>query len=146
MWGNLKFKLEIEEMEELSKRYNFEIYYILITPQGMYALNNIDKSMRNWEETGYSLLKKTLYSEVNNNSIVDLNFNQINNNSQVNVLGTATDYGTKFFSDENKDMQPFGDRHFNESGYQIFTDMVYEKILHENIYLKNINNSKSINN
>jgi lysophospholipase L1-like esterase len=126
IWGYKKVELEMKKMKELAQQNNFETYFVTIAPQTIY-INNPDKGTE-WANTDYQLLKKAIQQTHSEEINTDLNFYQPASPSAATVLGISSDYGNSMFSDIYKDPNPFGDRHFNSAGYQMFAERMYDTL------------------
>jgi hypothetical protein len=109
-WGYNKLVLEINEMERLSQQYNFEIYYVIIAPQSVY-MTNLDDNLKTQNQNYTKMLN--LIKKINNNSTIDINFNNENASIPNN------------FSDNKRDPNVLGAHHYNEFGYQHFAEIVF---------------------
>jgi len=114
-WAYYKLELEIDEMNALAKKHNFELYYVLIAPQVVY-----DHKSDNLSLNKYNMIKRLSNRIGLDNGIIDLNFSTIASDELHDILGTSTDVTTALFAEKTQDVNPQGDRHFNTHGYQVF--------------------------
>lgn len=123
-WGLQKIRLAVDEMNQLAEIYGFDIYYLLIANQSLY-LENADPL--NWKDdvraAGFKKIEAMMQDQVN---VISARFN-----NPYSPPGTENENpagSQDIFSDEKRDGNVLGDRHFNEIGYRLLAETVFEHI------------------
>ena len=132
-WGLQKIKLAVDEMNRLAKTYGFEIYYVIITNQSVY-LQQADtlKWKDNIRAVSHRKIEAMLGDQGN---IINARFN----NPYIRS-GTKDENPTgapDIFADEKRDGNVLGDRHFNETGYRLLADKVFQHLHFSDCVLSN---------
>ena len=127
-WGRDKIVLEIEEMKRLSAFHNFQLYLVLVAPQGYY-LKSADPTWYwpdQWDsrESEYQLLKDILERQPNYIS-GEFTAEEINYLTGLSV----TSISDTLFASAARDNALEGIRHFNEVGYSALAKVVANRII-----------------
>lgn len=126
-WSAAKVQLAVEEMERLSARHGFEVYYVLIAPQSTYLADESGpEPHRNLRS--YKLLFNAL---ANIDGFVSADFETTDAKPvSAEFLQLNQSYGPDgIFADGNRDPAKYGDRHYNEAGFLLLAETVAGKIL-----------------
>lgn len=129
-WAMEKLKLEVQQMHELSAQYDFVIVPVLIESQRSYFFPEQLKTMppaESYEDT-FNLMNTFLENEPN---YLMLNLNELVQSPEYNHLfHRCAQGGIDYFiaDDDLRDSLPFGVRHFNEKGYDIFGQIMAEHL------------------
>lgn len=126
LWAISKLNKELDSMEELSKKLKFRLVYVLITPQADYMPTKQSGGPLRWTMNDYEQLKFVLQKRTD---LVILDFKTLlYSSTPSDVLGFTSDLGYTLFSGATKDPLPLGVRHFNERGYSLFAQFVYQHL------------------
>lgn len=127
LWAITKLNKELDAMEGLSQKLGFKLMLVLITPQSDYIPTE-QRTEPAWTQNDYEKLRYVLQKR---GGLLTLDFKTLLYSSTASgVLGLTSDLSDTLFSNSTKGPLPLGTRHFNEKGYFLFAQSVYQ-------YLKN---------
>jgi lysophospholipase L1-like esterase len=122
-----KIRLQIEEMERLARLHGFKVLYVLIAPQAVY-LREQDPMFFDQKLliTEYMQLRPIIAGQARH---VDVWFG----GAESRFCGSpfSAPASRDLFSDDGRDHNPLGDRHFNETGYYLLADIVATCLLND---------------
>lgn len=126
LWGIEKLKLEVKEINRLAELNGFQVYFVLIAPQAIY-LSEIDRD--NWAVNAYWEMYSVLCNQPH---FIDAYFNSFLYNKNIvgedKVLGIHSSEKVDIFSNEAKDVNEFGNRHYNELGYWLMARLIESRL------------------
>jgi hypothetical protein len=125
-WSKAKIRLEIEELERLARSQRFETYYVLIAPQSMYLMNT---DPEHWATVSYAELHELLGDRPDFISAWFTDIQARSHGSDLGDLQASVEADSGIFADEERDPNPLGDRHFNETGYRLLGEAVSRRLL-----------------
>lgn len=115
-----RIRLEVAEMDRLAEQHGFRVHYVLISPQSRYLLSQDEE---HWLKHHTLRQFGMLLGALADREYHDVWFRD------AMVGGEPNEFG--IFSDETRDSNKLGDRHFNEEGYRHMADMLARAILRE---------------
>lgn len=120
-WSMDKIPRELDAMEALSSIYQFKLIYVLITPQAAYMPPQEMNSDAQWGLDNYVRLQHILEGKQN---VLMLDFRTDPIATSESALGSPRDIKDSIFLDARRDSMPKGQRHFNETGHDLFAKVV----------------------
>jgi len=125
-WSIDKIRLAINEMDRLSKIHGFAIYYLLVAPQSRY-LTGSDHSIESDDVESYGQLREVLGKRPNFINAWFGDVQALPSDTRFRAPESAIEK-PDIFSDERRDDNPLGDRHFNEIGYELLAEAVFGRV------------------
>jgi hypothetical protein len=126
LWSIDKITKEVDLMDQLASQYGFSVYYVLVYPQAYYMPHEQVDSKTQWALIDNNRIYNILHSK---NNFIPLDFSETQSLISASVSGAQTTIVDSIFSDGKTDtLIQKGTRHFNERGYQLFAERVFDVI------------------
>ena len=122
-----KFRMQISEMERLARLHGFKVVYVLIAPQALYLRERGPLPLDlEFLVTEYMQLRSVITSQARH---VEAWFGD----RELHACGSqfTVPAWPALFSDDERDHNQLGDRHFNERGYYLLADIVATCLLND---------------
>lgn len=122
-WSLNKIRLAIKEMDHLAKLHGFAVYYVLVASQTSYLAGTDHPDVAG----DYDLLRELLRER---SEFVSAWFGDVHAQPRdlAFEIPPSTVAKPNIFADDRRDSSRFGNRHFNEIGYQLLAEVVADRL------------------
>jgi len=129
LWGLQKIRLQVDSMNELARKHDFRVYYLLIAPQARFLADTNSDWAEFWETKDYSRILSVLETEP---AFMELEWES--REARAAPGNSDIPLALRIFSSESADSSPIGSRHLNVLGYSLVADQIADRLLTDGIF------------